>query len=157
ALDIALWDIKAKALGEPLHRLLGGARPSVPVYASAINLHLTKEQLVAQARSQLDQGYTQFKLKVGKPDLYEDVDRCKAGREVIGPNSLLMVDANQKWGIGEAVQRCTLLAEISPYFIEEPLLSDDVHGHRKLRDAAGVPIAMGEQLTNRYDFWNYIR
>lgn len=157
ALDIALWDIKAKALNEPLHRLLGGAKPSVPVYASAINLHLGKEQLVAQAKSQLAQGYTQFKLKVGKPDLYEDVDRCKAVREVIGPNCLLMVDANQKWGIGEAIQRCSLLAEVSPYFVEEPLLSDDVHGHRKLRDAAGVPIAMGEQLTNRYDFWNYVR
>src|SRR5688572_20445342 len=64
ALDIALWDIKAKALGEPLHRLLGGARGSVPVYASAINLHLTKEQLVDQVKGHLSQGYTAFKLKV---------------------------------------------------------------------------------------------
>lgn len=157
ALDIALWDIKAKALNEPLHRLLGGARTNVPVYASGINLHLSEKQLVEQAKSQLAQGYTQFKLKVGLPDLYEDVERCKAVREVIGPRSLLMVDANQKWGIGEAIQRCSLLAEVSPFFVEEPLLSDDVHGHRKLRDATGVAIATGEQLTNRYDFWNYVR
>lgn len=157
AIDIALWDIKAKALNEPLHRLLGGARSSVPVYASAINLHLTKEQLLDQVRSHLGMGYTMFKLKVGKPDLYEDVDRCKAVRELIGSTGVLMLDANQKWGIGEAIQRVSLLGDVSPLFVEEPLLSDDVHGHRKLRDATGVPIAMGEQLCNRYDFWNYVR
>jgi L-alanine-DL-glutamate epimerase-like enolase superfamily enzyme len=157
ALDIALWDIKAKALNEPLHRLLGGARTSVPVYASAINLHLTQEQLVDQVKGHLALGYTSFKLKVGRPDLDEDVDRCRAVREAIGAQGQLMLDANQKWGIGEAVQHCRLLATVSPLFIEEPLLSDDVHGHRKLRDAAGVPIALGEQLCNRYDFWNYVR
>ena len=156
AIDIALWDIKAKAAGEPLHRLLGGARDSVKVYASAINLHLSQEQLVEQARSQLGEGYTAFKLKIGKPDLLEDLDRCKAVREVIGPGSELMLDANQKWGIGEAIQRCSLLAEVSPLFIEEPLLSDDVQGHRKLRQATGVPIALGEQLCNRFEFWNYV-
>ncbi len=157
ALDIAFWDIKAKAVGEPLHRLLGGARAGVPVYASAINLHLTKEQLLAQVKEHLGLGYTAFKLKVGKPDLYEDLDRCKAVRELIGSQGQLMLDANQKWGIGEAIQRCGLLAQASPLFIEEPLLSDDVHGHRKLRDATGVPIALGEQLCNRYEFWNYVR
>jgi L-alanine-DL-glutamate epimerase-like enolase superfamily enzyme len=157
ALDIAFWDIKAKALSEPLHRLLGGAKPSIPVYASAINLHLTKEQLLDQVKGHLALGYTAFKLKVGKPDLQEDVERCKAVRELIGSTGQLMLDANQKWGIGEAIQRCSLLAEVAPLFVEEPLLSDDVHGHRKLRDATGVPIALGEQLCNRFEFWNYVR
>jgi L-alanine-DL-glutamate epimerase-like enolase superfamily enzyme len=157
AIDIALWDIKAKAVGEPLHRLLGGARASVSVYASAINLHLTKDQLIAQVKDHLSQGYRAFKLKVGKPDPMEDVDRCRAVREVIGTGCVMMLDANQKWNIGEAIQRCGLLAQTSPMFIEEPLLSDDVHGHRKLRDATGVPIAVGEQLCNRYEFWNYVR
>jgi L-alanine-DL-glutamate epimerase-like enolase superfamily enzyme len=106
ALDIAFWDIKAKAVGEPLHRLLGGARSSVPVYASAINLHLTREQLLDQVRSHMALGYTAFKLKVGKPDMYEDLDRCRAVRELIGPTGTLMLDANQKWGVGEAIQRC---------------------------------------------------
>jgi L-alanine-DL-glutamate epimerase-like enolase superfamily enzyme len=157
AIDIALWDIKAKAVGEPLHRLLGGARQSVTVYASAINLHLTKEQLIAQVKDHFGQGYRQFKLKVGKPDLLEDVDRCKAVRDAVGTSAVIMLDANQKWSIGEAIQRCGLLAQVSPMFIEEPLLSDDVHGHRKLRDATGVPVALGEQLCNRYEFWNYVR
>lgn len=157
SLDIALWDIKAKALNEPLHRLLGGAKSSVPVYASAINLHLTQEQLLDQVKSQLAMGYTAFKLKVGRQDLYEDLERCRAVRALIGSSGQLMLDANQKWGIGEAIQRTKLLADVSPLFIEEPILSDDVHGHRKLRDATGVPVALGEQLCNRYDFWNYVR
>jgi L-alanine-DL-glutamate epimerase-like enolase superfamily enzyme len=157
ALDIAFWDIKAKAVGEPLHRFLGGAKSSVPVYASAINLHLTREQLLDQVRGHMALGYTAFKLKVGKPDMYEDLDRCRAVRELIGPSGTLMLDANQKWGVGEAIQRCGLLAQASPLFVEEPILSDDVHGHRKVRDATGVPIAMGEQLCNRFEFWNYVR
>lgn len=157
AIDIALWDIKAKAAGEPLHRLLGGARSTVEVYASAINLHLSQDELVAQVKEHQSQGYTSFKLKVGLPGLRDDVNRCVAVREAIGDDCKLMLDANQKWSIGEAVQRCGLLAEVSPLFIEEPVLSDDVHGHRKLRDAVGVPIALGEQLCNRYEFWNYVR
>jgi L-alanine-DL-glutamate epimerase-like enolase superfamily enzyme len=157
AIDIALWDIKAKAAGEPLHRLLGGARTNVEVYASAINLHLSKAELLEQVRAQRADGYTSFKLKVGRPGLREDLERCLAAREAIGDDGKLLLDANQKWSIGEAIQRCGLLAEAQPFFVEEPLLSDDVNGHRKLRDATGIPIAMGEQLCNRFDFWNYVR
>lgn len=157
AIDIALWDIKGQAAGEPLHRLLGGARPSVAVYASAINLHLSQDDLVAQVRDHRAQGYTAFKLKVGRAPLHEDVDRCLAVRAAIGDDGLLMLDANQKWTLPEAMQRCRLLAAAAPLFIEEPILSDDVNGHRRLRDGAGVPIAMGETLGNRFEFWNYVR
>lgn len=157
AIDIALWDLKAKAAGEPLHRLLGGNRDSVEVYASAINLHLSTEQLVEQVSGQVEQGYRAFKIKVGRPGLYDDAERCRAVRDVIGNDRTLMLDANQKWSVGEAVQRTALLAQASPLFIEEPLLSDDVAGHKRLRDAARMPIAVGEQLCNRYEFWNYVR
>lgn len=157
AIDIALWDLKAKHAGEPLHRLLGGARPAVEVYASAINLHLSEEELVAQVKDHLAQGYRSFKLKVGRPDIAEDVSRCRAVRAVIGSGCQLLLDANQKWGPGEAVARCRALAEFAPLFVEEPLLSDDVAGHRHVRRAAGVAVAMGETLGNRYEFWNYVR
>lgn len=157
AIDIAMWDLKAKAAGEPLHRLLGGARDSVDVYASAINLHLSKDELVRQARGQLGEGYTGFKIKVGRADPYEDLERCLTVREAIGHNRTLMLDANQKWSIGEAIQRTRILAGAAPLFIEEPLLSDTVDGHARLRDATGMPIAVGEQLCNRYEFWNYVR
>ncbi len=156
AIDIALWDIKAKHAREPLHRLLGGARSAVAVYASAINLHLTKEQLLAQVEDHLSQGYTAFKLKIGRADAEEDIDRCRAVRKLIGARSL-MLDANQKWTAGEAVQRCRGLAAVTPAFVEEPLISDDVAGHAHVRAHGGVPLALGEQLCNRFEFWNYVR
>lgn len=156
AIDIALWDIKAKHAREPLHRLLGGARASVGVYASAINLHLTKEQLLAQVEDHLSQGYSAFKLKIGRADADEDLDRCRAVRKLIGARAL-MLDVNQKWSAGEAVQRCRGLAEVAPTFVEEPLISDDVAGHAHVRAHGGVPLALGEQLCNRFEFWNYVR
>lgn len=157
AIDIALWDIKAKLADEPLYRLLGGGPRGVQVYASAINLHLSQDELVAQVQAQRAEGYTAFKLKVGRGGLHEDIQRCLAVRQVIGDDATLMLDANQKWSVGEAIQRCRMLADAAPLFIEEPLLSDDVDGHRRLREATGVPIAMGEQLCNRFEFWNYVR
>jgi L-alanine-DL-glutamate epimerase-like enolase superfamily enzyme len=156
AIDIALWDLKARSLGEPLHRLLGGYRDSVEVYASAINLHLSQEALVEQVAAHRAQGYTAFKLKVGRPGLREDIERCLAVRKEIGDDGKLMLDANQKWSVAEALQRLPLLAEAAPLFIEEPILSDDVSGHRRLREAR-MPIAVGEQLCNRFEFWNYVR
>jgi L-alanine-DL-glutamate epimerase-like enolase superfamily enzyme len=149
--------MKGQLAREPLWRLLGGARNSIGVYASAINLHLTEEQLVAQIKGNIADGYNAFKLKVGRRDLREDISRCRAVRDVIGSNRQLMLDANQKWGVGEAAQRCQILSEVSPMFVEEPLLSDDVAGHRQLRLTGGIPVAMGEQLCNRYEFWNYVR
>jgi len=157
AIDIALWDLKAKAVGEPLYRLLGGARPNVEVYASAINLHLSREELVEQVRQQREEGYKSFKIKVGRHDLEEDRDRCLAVREVIGPSCTLMLDANQKWSLGDAILRTRKLLDADPLFIEEPLLSDVIEGHTTLRTATGMPIAVGEQLCNRYEFWNYVR
>lgn len=155
--DIALWDIKGKVAGEPLHRLLGGSRPKVGVYASSINLHLSKEHLLEQIEGQLASGYTAFKIKVGKPTIEEDFDRCRAVRDLIGPARELMLDANQKWRSAEAVQRCAVLAELNPSFIEEPILSDDVAGHARLRVNSTIPVAVGEQLCNKFEFWNYVR
>ena len=157
AIDIAMWDLKAKAAGEPLYRLLGGARSTVEVYASAINLHLSKDDLLAQTRGQLEEGYRAFKIKVGRPGLDEDRERVMAVRKLIGPDCQLMLDANQKWSPGEAIQRSRLLLEAAPLFLEEPLLSDTIDGHAVLRAATGMPIAAGEQLCNRFEFWNYIR
>jgi len=155
--DIALWDIKAKAAHLPLHQLLGGMSDSVGVYASAVNLHLTQDQLLAQVDEQLAQGYETFKLKIGRNDPVEDLDRMRAVRKLIGPSRTLLLDVNQRWTSGEALVKLKALADVNPGWIEEPLLSDDVAGHAHLRRTCGVPVAIGEQLGNRYDFWAYIR
>ncbi|MEP7207442.1 MAG: mandelate racemase/muconate lactonizing enzyme family protein [Casimicrobiaceae bacterium] len=156
-IDTALWDIKAKSVGEPLHRLLGGGRTEVPVYASAVNLHLSKDALLAQVEDHLSQGYSAFKLKIGRSDPDEDLDRCRAVRKMIGNKRALMLDVNQKWRAAEAVQRCRAFADINPGWIEEPILSDDVAGHAHVRAHGLIPVAVGEQLCNRFEFWNYVR
>jgi L-alanine-DL-glutamate epimerase-like enolase superfamily enzyme len=156
-IDIALWDIKAKVAAQPLYRMLGGMSDTVGVYASAVNLHLTQDELLAQVDEQLAQGYETFKLKIGRADPVEDLDRMHAVRKLIGPSRVLLLDANQRWSSGEALTRLRSLAEVSPGWIEEPLLSDDVAGHALLRRTCGIPIAVGEQLGNRYEFWAYIR
>lgn len=155
--DIALWDIKAKAAGMPLWRLLGGVRDEIPVYASAVNLHLTLDHLQAQVEQQLSEGYEVFKLKIGRRDFEDDLGRMRAIRKQIGASRTLLLDANQRWTAGEAVARCRALGEVRPGWIEEPLLSDDVAGHAHVRAAGTLPVAIGEQLGNRFDFWNYVR
>lgn len=156
-IDIALWDIKGKLAREPLYRLLGGYSRQVGVYASSINLHLDADRLLSQVEGQLSAGYRAFKIKLGRPTAEEDLERCQAVRDLIGPECDLMLDANQKWWAGEAVQRLATLAKTRPLFIEEPILSDDVAGHARLKAQSVVPVAVGEQLCNKYEFWNYVR
>lgn len=155
-IDVALWDLKAQAANLPLHRLLGGMRDEVGVYASAVDLHLTQDELLTQVEDQLAQGYDVFKIKIGRNAFEDDLDRVRAVRQAIGPNRSLMLDANQRWSAGLAVTRLQALREVRPDWIEEPLLSDDVRGHAHVRAAGGVPVAIGEQLGNRFEFWNYV-
>lgn len=155
--DIALWDLRGKLARLPLWQLLGGMRDEVEVYASAVNLHLGTEALLAQTESHLSQGYGAFKIKIGRTDFSRDLDRVRAVRDLIGPSRTLMIDVNQRWRAAEASQCCRALAELRPIWIEEPILSDDVAGHAHVRATGGIPVAIGEQLSNRFEFWNYVR
>jgi L-alanine-DL-glutamate epimerase-like enolase superfamily enzyme len=101
AADIALWDALAVAAALPLHRLLGVHRPSIPAYASAVNLALSTAELVEQMSGYRAEGFRAVKLKVGK-SLREDVERVRAVREAIGDDCELMVDANMAWDLAEA-------------------------------------------------------
>lgn len=157
AIDIALWDIRAQAAGMPLWRLLGGARDTVPVYASAINLHLSDAELMDQTEGYLSQGYSTFKMKIGRPNPEEDIARVGAMRALIGPARTLLLDANQKWKAAEAADMCQRFRAFRPGWMEEPVSSDDIAGNAFARAHGGIPIALGEQLCNRFEFWNYVR
>jgi L-fuconate dehydratase len=110
------------------------------------------------ARRSLDQGFGALKLKVGSPDAARDLRRAAIVREVIGPNRLMMVDANQQWTPPKALAVCRELARLDPYWIEEPTHPDDVAAHRVLAEAiAPVRVAMGEHVPNRVVFKNYIQ
>ena len=152
AADVALWDLKAKAAGEPLWRLLGGHDPRVKVYAGGIDLHLPLEELREQTAANLDAGFRAIKMKVGRERLREDVARAAAVREAIGPDVPLMTDANMKWSIDEALRASRALAEYDVYWLEEPTIPDDIAGQARIEREGPLPVAAGENLHTIYEF-----
>ncbi|MER6828082.1 mandelate racemase/muconate lactonizing enzyme family protein [Streptosporangium sp. NPDC000563] len=148
--DLALWDLRC---GErALVEILGARRESVPVYGSGVNLHYSLEELRAQARRWVAAGYTAVKIKVGRPSPAEDVERVAAVREVIGPDRLLMVDANQRWDLHRARVALRALERYDLFWIEEPLPADDLSAHVELRRGVTVPIAVGENVATVHGF-----
>ena len=160
-LDLALWDAAARADERSVAQWLGPQRESVRAYGSGVNLHYSTAELVAQVRRWVDAGFDAVKVKVGKPDVAEDLDRMKAVREVLGPDRQLMIDANQRWDLDRATRSLEVLAEVSPAWIEEPLRADDLYGHdelsKRLAASSAIPIAVGENLHNVYRFDDFLR
>lgn len=156
-LDLALWDAQARARGIPVCDLIGRRRDSVAVYGSGVNLHYEIDELLAQVDRWIAQGLRAVKIKVGKPDLTEDLDRVGAVRERLGPERQLMLDANQRWDLDRATTAMDALAAFDPAWIEEPLRADDLAGHAELARRTAVPIAVGENLHTAYRFEEYLR
>lgn len=160
-LDLALWDAEARAQKTSLVGFLGAQRESVRAYGSGVNLHYTEDELVAQVRRWIVAGFDAVKVKVGKPDVAEDLDRLRAVREALGPDRRLMIDANQRWELDRATTSLEVLAEVSPTWIEEPLRADDLYGHtelsKRLRASSGIPIAVGENLHTVFRFDDFLR
>ncbi|MFS0865807.1 mandelate racemase/muconate lactonizing enzyme family protein [Microbacterium sp. 179-B 1A2 NHS] len=157
--DLALWDAAARAADRSIASLLGTRRTSVRCYGSGINLHYPLDELLAQAQRWVDAGFDAVKMKVGSPDLRDDIARVAAVRDVIGPRRALMIDANQRWTLDQATEAVDALAASDIAWIEEPLRADDLAGHtelgRRLRASSQVPIALGENLHNRYRFADF--
>jgi L-fuconate dehydratase len=107
-------------------------------------------------RAAVDQGFNHLKLKVGR-SLEADIRRLQIAREAIGPDRILMIDANQVWEVDEAIDYVRALSFANPWFIEEPTSPDDIEGHRKIREAvAPVQVASGEMCQNRILFKQFI-
>jgi L-alanine-DL-glutamate epimerase-like enolase superfamily enzyme len=150
--DLALWDAAGRRESLGLADRLGRIRNTVGVYGSGVNLHYSLDELVEQARRWVATGYDAVKIKVGKPDLLEDVDRVAAVREVLGPRRQLMIDANQRWDVATAITALGALERFDLHWIEEPLRSDDTLGYLELRGSIGVPVAMGENVHTVHRF-----
>lgn len=160
-LDVAAWDLCARRAGQPLWRLLGGGDPQVAVYASGLNPHGAAE--LAQARSR--QGHVAFKLKVG---FGAETDLRNLGelRAALGPQALLMVDANQAWDLPQALAQCEALAPHGLAWLEEPLAADTaVADWQQLAARCPIPLAGGENLRGEPAFeamaasraWRYLQ
>ncbi len=159
ALDIAIWDLRCKDLDMPLHRLVGGARESVPAYASEINLAAddTPDALVERMRAMVERGFKSVKIKIGREDLAEDVERIRRVKEILPAGGQLFVDLNQKWSAAQALQLAPLLDELNLGWLEEPMLCTDVNAHQQLRRAIRTPVALGESLYSKGQVLNYLR
>lgn len=156
AVDIALWDLKARRLGVPLWRLLGGHDPKVPAYAGGIDLDFPLDRLLAQTEDNLRKGFRAIKMKVGRPKLSDDLARVAAMRDKLGADFPLMVDANMRWSADQAIRAARGLAEHGVYWLEEPTIPDDVAGHARIVREGGLPVATGENLHTLYEFQQMI-
>ena len=152
AVDIALWDLRAKTADQPLWRMLGGGSREVKAYAGGIDLDFTLDQLLAQAEGFLAQGFRAIKMKVGRDLLEQDIDRVLAMRKFVGSDFPLMADANMRWTVDQAVKAATALAPFGLYWLEEPVIPDDFIGHARVQSVGGVPVASGENLHSTYEF-----
>ncbi len=145
AVDVALWDLKARLLDLPLLRLLGAARLSVPVYGSGGFTSYGAAELEEQLAAWADAGIDQVKIKVGRTPR-DDVARVQAARRAIGPDVALFVDANGAYAPKQALALAGEFARYEVSWFEEPVPSDDLDGLRLLRERgpAGMEIAAGE-------------
>uniref|UniRef100_A0A667XFD9 Mitochondrial enolase superfamily member 1 n=1 Tax=Myripristis murdjan TaxID=586833 RepID=A0A667XFD9_9TELE len=117
------------------------------------------QQLKQLCTDALNNGWTKFKMKVGA-DLEDDIRRCRLIRQMIGPDNTLMIDANQRWDVGEAIAWVSRLAEFRPLWIEEPTSPDDILGHAAISKALaplGIRVATGEQCHNRVMFKQFLQ
>ena len=154
--DLALWDRLARAAGTSVTAVLGRNHDRLPVYGSGVNLHYTLDELVAQAERWVRAGHEAVKIKVGRPDPAEDLDRVAAVRSVIGLDRRLLVDANQRWDLETATRRIQALSAHRIGWVEEPLRADDLAGHAELRRRIDVPIALGENVHTVHRFRDFL-
>jgi L-alanine-DL-glutamate epimerase-like enolase superfamily enzyme len=153
-IDVALWDIKGKALGVPVWRLLGGGfHKSIRCYASSL-FGKTPEQTGEIARHVRDQGFTAVKFgwaPMGQ-DAKTDVQLVAHARKGMGDEGDVMIDAGLVWDARTALQRARAFAEYNIFWLEEPLKPDDYEGYRRLSEAGIVPIAAGEEESTRHSY-----
>jgi L-rhamnonate dehydratase len=156
AIDVALWDLKGKALKQPVWRLLGGAHPRVPVYATFGFGFFDRERLAAAAKLWVSQGFRRLKMTVGNEALRnrdrrplmeairEDAARVAAVREAVGPDVELFVDGNCNLDLYHATMLVEMIKPLGISFFEEPLTQNDVRGMAQLRRSTGMALACGQ-------------
>lgn len=152
-INIALYDLVGKLLGQPVYKLLG-AEPAtqVPCYASGgYYCNDPNNQLDHQLSRDVEEGFSSYKIKIGE-DLDDDVTRVKLAREIIGPDALLMVDANGAYNAETAYLAMRRIQEYGIHWMEEPVMSDDFAGLERLGQRRTIPIATGESHMTSHEF-----
>jgi len=154
AIDMALWDIKGKALGVPVSHLLGGHRDLVPTYANCAH-HLPPDELAERAASYVAKGHRALKIRgtLSFVTPAEATERVRLVREAIGPDVRLMVDVNGSWDVDTAIQQLKIWEPYNVYWLEEPVAPDNIPGYAHVRARAGdTYIVGGEQHAGLLEF-----
>jgi L-alanine-DL-glutamate epimerase-like enolase superfamily enzyme len=152
AVDIALWDLRGRRLGEPLWRMAGGAARRCRAYCGGIDLNFPLPKLLDSIRGYLARGFNGIKIKIGQPELADDVARVAAVRELIGPDVALMVDANYSMTVDQAIAAAVAFRPFDLLWFEEPTDPEDYAGYGRIADATGMALAMGENLHTLREF-----
>src|SRR6185437_5194590 len=149
AIDIALWDIRGKAFGVSLARLLGGLRDRVPAYASGALVRTTPtDKLERAAAALVEKGYSQVKTQMGVEGLNaaQEIERIRLVRVAVGPETNLMVDINQRWSVHEAISIGHQIEDLRLGWLEDPTRCDDYQGLAEIARVLATPICAGEYL-----------
>ncbi len=146
AIDVALWDIRGKALGQPVYKLLGGFADCVPTYASG---HLWRtydlDMLASTGPELVEQGFRSMKFRIGAEDTdAAEIERIRVMREAVGDGIDLMVDINQGWDIDTAMRIGRVMVDYNLFWLEDPIQHQDYAGYARIADALDTPIATGE-------------
>ncbi|TXE07222.1 mandelate racemase/muconate lactonizing enzyme family protein [Seonamhaeicola algicola] len=152
AVDIALWDIKCKKANQPLWKMAGGVNNTCKAYCGGIDLMFPIEKLLRNMQNYLDRGYKAVKIKIGRDNLEEDLERIKAVREFIGPDVTFMVDANYSMDVEKAIKAIEGFKQYNITWFEEPIIPDNYKGFGEIVDRTGFPLAMGENLHTIHEF-----
>jgi L-alanine-DL-glutamate epimerase-like enolase superfamily enzyme len=146
AIDVALWDIKGKALGQPVYKLLGGYRDSVPTYESGFLWRpFNLEELESHAKRLASEGFTSMKFRLGAEDsVAKEVARMQVMREAVGPGIDLMIDINQLWDVNTSITIGREMANYDIYWLEDPTDHEDLPGLARIAAALDTPITAGE-------------
>ena len=151
-IDIALWDIKCKKAALPLWKMAGGADNTCKAYCGGIDLQFPIPKLLNNMKTYLANGFNAVKIKIGREDLEEDLERIKAVREFIGPEITFMVDANYSMSIEKAIRAIEGFKKYNITWFEEPIIPDDYKGFAEIAEKTGFPLAMGENLHTIHEF-----
>jgi L-alanine-DL-glutamate epimerase-like enolase superfamily enzyme len=149
ALETAAWDLRGKALGQPVWRLLGGFRSRLPVSANwGLQHGPDRQTLEKRAHTLIERGFRAIKFQVGFLERARAIAHMRMMREIVGPDVRIIVDANQQWTPKQAIAMGRALAEYDPYWIEDPVVAHDLDGLREVRAALEVRICAGEVFQN---------
>jgi L-alanine-DL-glutamate epimerase-like enolase superfamily enzyme len=155
AVDIALWDLKAKHFGVPLYKLLGPYTDSVPIYGSGGWTSFSEDELVREQVGYVERGIPRVKMKVAKDfghSEIEDLQRLKAVRKAVGDSVEIYVDANNGFYAKQAIGFARRMQEFNVGWFEEPVLADDIAGLAAIARAIDIPVATGEHEYTKFGF-----